>query len=353
MKLPEDITVEKMVYVMSQNPDIEYAEPNYKAYIATNDTFFKYQYALQNTGQEIGIPGSPQGSERADIKAPAAWIETKGDPDTLIAIIDTGVDLEHPDIKDKIFSPGRDFVNDDDDATDDEGHGTFVAGIAAASTNNNEGIAGVAWNCQVLPIKTMDSDGIGSYWDIIEGIVWAVDNGADVINLSLGGDVPAEALEDAVQYAYENGVVVVAAAGNDTDFVLYPAAYDEYCLAVAATDYNDERPYWSNPGPEIDVAAPGMDIISLVPTWYFGPDSLPYGYGKGTSASTPHVAGLAALIIGIKPWLTVSEIMTIIRYSADDINSADYPGNDEFIGYGRINMEKALVPIKITTSARQ
>ncbi len=353
VKLPKDVSVEEMIYVMSQNPDIEYAEPNYKAYIATNDTFFRYQYALQNTGQEIGIPGSPRGRERADIKAVSAWIETKGDPDTVIAIIDTGIDFEHPDIKDKIVSPGRDIVNGDDDPTDDNGHGTHVAGIAAASTNNDEGIAGVAWSCRVLPVKSMDEEGSGFYSWIIEGIEWAVDNGADVINMSLGGDVPAEALEDAVRYAFQNGVVVVAAAGNDSDSVLFPAAYDDYCLAVAATDYDDLRPDWSNFGPEVDVAAPGERIISLVPAWFFGPESFPYAYGTGTSASTPHVAGLAALIKSIKPWLTPGEIMNIIRYSADDVNSTDYPGVDEFIGYGRINMEKALVPIKITTSARQ
>ena len=353
VRLPEDVTVEEMIYVMSQNPDIEYAEPNYKASITTNDTYFRHQYALRNTGQEIPVPGSPRGSERADIKATPAWGETKGDPDVLIAVIDTGIDFEHPDIQDKIFSTGRDFVNDDDDATDDEGHGTFVAGIAAASTNNNEGIAGVAWNCKILPIKTMDEDGYGWDYDIAAGIQWAVEKGAHVVNLSLGVAAYSQVLEDAVRYAFENGIVVVASAGNDDDFVYSPAAYDDYCLAVAATDYNDERIYWSNPGPEVDVAAPGVDVISLVPTWYFGPGSIPYGFGDGTSASAPHVAGLAALIKSIKPWLTPGEIMNIIRYSADDVNSADYPGNDDFIGYGRINMEKALVPIKITTSDRR
>lgn len=350
LQIPKSVTVEEMLFVLRQNPDVEYAEPNYIASIAItpNDTLFKYQYALNNSGQEIGIPGSPQGQADADIKAPSAWEETKGDEKILIAVIDTGVDLEHPDIKDKIYSSGRDFVNDDFDATDDNGHGTHVAGIAAAETNNDEGIAGVAWNCKILPVKSMDEEGSGYYSGIEDGIRWAADNGADVINLSLGGDVPAQSLEDAVKYAFAKNVIIVAAAGNDSTSVLFPAAYDDYCLAVAATDYEDFRPDWSNFGPEVDVAAPGVRVISLVPTWFWGPDSLPYAFGSGTSMSTPHVAGLAALIKGLKPRLKPGEIMNVIRYSADDVNSADNPGKDELIGYGRIDMEKALVPIKIT-----
>lgn len=354
LKIPKGVTVEEMLYVMRQNPDIEYAGPNYKAYIAVrpNDTFFYLQYALQNTGQEIGIPGSPKGKERADIKAPAAWEETKGDEELLIAIIDTGVDFEHPDIKNKIVSTGKNFVNEDLDPTDDNGHGTFVAGVAAAETNNREGIAGVAWKCKILAVKCMDEEGTGYYSDIIEGIIWATDSGAAVINLSLGGDVDDPNLENAVKYAYDKGVVIVSAAGNDSDFVLYPAAYDAYCLAVAATDYNDLRVDWSNFGPQVDVGAPGERIIGPVPLWFWGPTSLPYAFGSGTSAATPHVAGLVALIKSIKPWLTVTEIMNVIRYSADDVNSSELLGEDEYIGYGRINMEKALVPIRITASEK-
>jgi subtilisin family serine protease len=145
----------------------------------------------------------------------------------------------------------------------------------------------------------------------------------------------------------------VASAGNDDDFVYYPAAYDEYCIAVAATDYNDERPEWSNFGPEVDVAAPGIRIISCVPTWFWGPGSYPYGYAGGTSQAAPHVAGLAALIKDLKPWLRVDEIIDIIRYTAEDVNSATSPGLDEFIGYGRINMDTALVPIKLASLAEK
>ncbi|MBN1221648.1 MAG: peptidase S8 [Candidatus Aminicenantes bacterium] len=352
LQIPQGFSVEETVYAYSKNPDVEFVEPNYVARITEtpNDSLFSYQYALNNTGQAIGIPGSPTGRARADIKATAAWDETIGLEATVIAIVDTGVEILHPDLQDKIISGGRDFVNSDFDADDDNGHGTHVAGIAAADTHNTEGIAGVAWDCRILPVKVMDADGSGLYSWIIDGIRWAADNEVHVINLSLGGDADADSLRAAITYAVSKGIVCVASGGNDGSSVLYPAAYDN-CLAVAATDYNDDRPDWSNSGPEIDVAAPGERVLSTIPTWFFGEGSLPYAFGFGTSMSAPHVAGLAALIKSMKPWLSAQEIMNIIRYTADDVNSSGNPGKDEFIGYGRINMEKALVPIKISAAS--
>lgn len=349
LQIPEGVSVEEMVFALSQNPDVEYAEPNYKTRLAVtpNDSLFTYQYYLHNTGQEIGAPGSPEGKSNADINAPAGWEETKGSDSVLIAIIDTGVDLLHPDLKNKIHSGGRDFINDDFDATDDYGHGTIVASVAAAETNNREGIAGVAWSSKILPVKVMDENGEGDYSELIAGIKWAADNGASVINLSLGGDEPSISLRNSLKDAHDKGVVIVAATGNDSASVLYPAAYDDYCLAVAATDYEDLHVDWSNFGSQVDVAAPGVRIVGAVPTWYWGPGSFPYAFGSGTSLSTPQVAGLAALLKALKPWLTVAEIMDVIRYSADDVNAKEHPGRDDYLGYGRLNMEKALVPIKI------
>jgi len=353
-------TLEETLFALRRNPDVEYAEPNYIAYVTEtpNDSLFDYQYALYNSGQDIGPPGSPQGKERADIKATSTWEETKGDEEIIIAIIDTGMDLLHPDLDEKIYSSGYDFINDDSDATDDNAHGTHVAGIAAAETHNNEGIAGVAWNCKLLPVKVLNDLGEGGYSEMIEGIIWAADNGADVMNLSLGGNFPSTSLENALKYAYDMDIVIVAAAGNDGGSVLYPAAYDEYCLAVAATDYNDERVdfsnsggLWeSNSGPEIDVAAPGALIMSTVPTWLWGPGSFPYAWGDGTSQAVPHVAGLAALIKSVKPNLSAAQIMNVIRYSADDVNFVNNLGMDNYIGYGRINTAKALVPTVIKSS---
>jgi subtilisin family serine protease len=180
--------------------------------------------------------------------------------------------------------------------------------------------------------------------------------------MSLGGPAPNQLLENALKYAYDRDVVIVASTGNDGGAVIYPAAYDDYCLAAAATDQDDERITFSNSsedplrqwesnfGPEVDVAAPGMNILSCLPV---EPDEVPYGWASGTSMSAPHVAGLAALIKSLKPHLTAAEIMSVIRYSADDINSSIYPGKDDYIGYGRLNMEKALVPIILSLSKKQ
>ena len=351
VRIPAWASVEEMARALRQNPDIVSAGPNYAARITAtpNDYLFKEQWALNNTGQEIDVPGSPSGKAKADIKAPAGWGETKGMAETVIAIIDSGLDFDHPDLKNKVVSRGRDLANDDWDATDDNGHGTYVAGIAAAETDNDEGMAGVAWNCRLLPIKVTDSEGTAWYDDVIDGILWATDNGADVINLSLGGEEADDSLRDALKYAHDRGVVIAASAGNEGTAVLYPAAYDAYCLAVAATDFNDERTDWSCFGPEVDVAAPGELVLGTYPTPMTDMTRyLPYVYGGGTSASAPHVAGLAALIKGLKPWLTADEVMDVIRFSSDDVNSAEHPGKDDYIGYGRINMEKALVPIKLS-----
>ncbi len=367
LKVPEYSTVEEMIYALKLNPDVEYATPDYKIYITAvpkpNDNFFDLQYALYNEGQEIGFPG-PQGKNRADIKALEAWEETKGDVQVIIAVMDTGIDFNHPDLAntdevEKISSNGYDFVNDDNDPSDDHSHGTFVAGLAAAKTDNVEGIAGVSWNSQILPLKAVDSDGTGYVSWLVEAIMYAADNGADVISMSLGfalgpgEEVPS--LEEALEYAHANGVVSVASAGNEGDSVLYPAAYDEYCLAVAATDYNDSRPSWSNFGPEVDVAAPGLKIVGPVPTWLPGLiwhdfTLPPYGFGDGTSASAAIVSGFAALIKSNKPWLEPDEIMNIIRFSADDVNADEHPGKDDFMGNGRINMKNAVVPIELTRS---
>jgi len=352
IKIPEYTSVEEMVYLMKMNPFIEYVEPNYITHISVtpNDPLFNLQYALSNTGQILDyVPGSPQGKESADIHAPSGWEEETGKDSVIIGIVDTGLDFDHPELQNKYVSRGKDFVNNDDDATDDNGHGTMVASIAAAETNNGIGIAGVAWNCKILPAKTQAFDGLGEYAWVIAAIYWLADEGVDVINLSIGGPLTSESeisilLEESLKYAYSKGIVLVAAAGNESGPVEYPAAFDKYTIAVAATDYKDSRWIESNFGLEIDVAAPGVEIFGCLPTWY----GALYGYGTGTSMSVPHVAGLAALIKSLKPDLSARDIMNIIRYSADDINQDLFPGVDDYIGYGRINIEKALRPIRIT-----
>lgn len=343
VRTADGVSVMETLAMLRRNGDIELARPDYKARLADvpDDPYFaSHQWSLRNLGLVLDIPTTAG----ADIKAVPAWDAAKGDPDVVIAVIDTGVDLGHPDLGPKIEFSGYDFANDDDDATDDHWHGTHVAGIAAAATGNAVGIAGVAWNCRILPIKVMDENGDGYYSWIAQGIVWAADNGADVINLSLGGEVDDPFLEDACRYAYERGAVIAAAAGNESSAVLYPAAYDAYVLAVTASNYDDAVAGFSNRGPAVDVAAPGVYIFSTVPRYYVGEGNPPYRFATGTSQAAPHVAGLAALIVSAKPDLPPADVMNVIRYTADDINRASYPGRDDFAGYGRINMERALVP---------
>lgn len=351
MKVGES-TVEETLAALRNNPDVLYAEPDYKLRLAAqpNDQLFRYQYALYNPGGTLQIPGSPTGKNRADIKATGAWDFAKGDPNLLIAVLDSGIDYTHPDLASKVISTGKDFINDDNDAMDDHWHGTHVAGIIGAATNNTEGIAGVAWDCRLLPGKIISAEGEGDYSDLIEALVWAADYSqgqarVGVINMSVGGDEPAQALRAALEYAFKKGIVLVAAAGNDgVPGVLYPAAYDEFCLAVSASDYNDEVTGFSNSGPEIDVAAPGVWVLSTIPVAMTDPGYLPYAFATGTSMAAPHVAGFAALIKAKKPWLSPGEIMKLIRYTPDDIEST---GRDNYSGYGRINTERALSPFKI------
>jgi thermitase len=343
------VSVTETLALLRRNGDIETARPDYRTRLADvpNDTYFSpYQHNLRNQGGilDLGDGLRIQLTAGADIKAVPAWDEAKGDADVIIAVLDTGVDRDHIDLAAKVLIPGHDFVNDDEDAADDHWHGTYVAGIAAAGTDNAAGIAGVAWNCRILPVKVIDRDGEGYYSWLIDGIVWAADQGADVINISLGAEFADPFLEDACRYAHDHGAVIAAAAGNDSGPVLYPAAYDETVLAVAASDYSDQIASYSNAGPEVDVAAPGDWILGPVPQVYVGPDELPFVFASGTSAATPQVAGLAALIHSLKPGLTVDQIMMVIRYTADDINQAAWPGRDDHAGYGRINMQKALVP---------
>ncbi len=315
------------IAALRQNPNVLYAEPNYIA------------YALDTIPNDSGY-GSQWGLPK--IKAPAAWDITTGGSDVTIAVVDTGIDLDHPDLNcsGKLTS-GWDFINNDATPDDDHGHGSHVAGIAAACTNNSTGVAGVAWGARLMPVKVLDAYGIGSYGQVASGITYAVDHGADVINLSLGGSESSTSLADAIQYAYDHSVLVVSAAGNCaqggsqcgylTNPLIYPAAYPT-TLAVAATDFSDNWANFSEYHPYVDVAAPGVSIYS---TWKNGG----YNWLSGTSMATPYVAGLAALIWSLDPSLTRDQVRAIIQSTADDVWTS---GKDDYTGYGRINARQAL-----------
>ncbi len=275
------------------------------------------------------------------IRAPESWGCSQG-KDVIVAVLDSGVNLTHPDLQANIIT-GTTFISGTTTPEDDNGHGTHVAGVIAAVINNG-GVVGVAPQAKIMPVKVLASTGSGSVSGIINGIVWATDNGANVINLSLGASVDILALEDAVNYAYGNGVLVVASAGNcgdpatwqlngclSLDATSWPAAYAN-AMAVAATDQNDNQSGFSTQGSYVEIAAPGSSIFS---TYLSGS----YATASGTSQASPHVAGLAAAIWSRQPQLTNAQVRAAIQNTAVDLGA---PGRDEQFGYGRIDAYEAV-----------
>jgi hypothetical protein len=279
-----------------------------------NDTLYsEYQWNLPEIATENG------------------WNVTRGSTDVIVAVVDTGVQSDHPDLIGRLVT-GTNIVDPSRPPDDDVGHGTHVAGIIAAEVNNNEGVAGMTWFTKIMPVKVLDSSGAGSTYSVAEGIIWATDHGAHIINMSLGNYAEAQFLHDALKYAHDHGVVLVAASGNDnTDRPGYPAAYPEV-IAVSATDQGEGRAQYSNYGDYIDVAAPGTSIPSTYP-------GSRYAALSGTSMASPHVAALASLIRAANSKLTNDEVMEILRRTAKDLGTA---GKDNDFGYGQIDVRAAL-----------
>jgi subtilisin family serine protease len=259
------------------------------------------------------------------IGLPQAWALTRGSSRVVVAVLDTGVDSQQPELRNALV-PGYDFVNSDTDPRDDHGHGTAVAGIVGARSNNGKGIAGVCWNCSIMPVKVLNSAGLGDESVIAAGIVWAVDHGARVINLSLGGPGVVPPLTSAIAYATGRDVAVVAAAGNNgANELMYPAA-DPLSLSVAATTSADKRYTWSNFGSWVRVAAPGCNIAPL--------SGGGEGVFCGTSSATPVVAGLVALAYSVNPAAVRAEIEDALETSAVPVPTA--------VLHGRVNAPAAL-----------
>jgi len=244
---------------------------------------------------------------------PDAWDLTTGDSSVIVAVVDSGVQSGHPDLG--TLTAGYDYVNGDSNPADDNGHGTSVAGIIAAQGNNGIGIAGVCWKCEIMPVKVLDYSGSGTDSWVASGITWAVDHGADVINMSLGGPDPSTTLQDAVDYALANGVVVVAAAGNDGVTALnYPAAYSGV-ISVGAVDASNTRYPWSNYGSWVQVDAPGCTNSTTIGS--------AYGSFCGTSAATPFVAGLAGLARSFNLAASSSSVTSAIEGSTQTLASGN------------------------------
>ncbi|MDM8528553.1 S8 family serine peptidase [Anaerolineales bacterium HSG24] len=343
ISIPPEADPVAMASIVSQSPEVEYAEPNYIAGISgspidlplhftPNDPYYSLQWNLQV------------------IQMPIAWDRSAGNG-IIVAIIDTGIDFRAPDFANTQRMVGYDFVNSDEDPTDDQGHGTHVAGTVAQSTNNGLGVAGVAYNATLLPVKALDDKGQGSYETIIKGIIYAVDQGAKVINLSLAGRNPSQALEDAVKYAHDKGVVVVVAAGNSGSEVQFPAAYNNYVTSVGATTFDNLRAVYSNFGPEIDIVAPGGDVQAdqngdgfgdgiLQQTFRSDGQGYSYRFFEGTSMASPHVAGVAAIMMALNPNATPVEIETAMLQTAFPLSNIVEP-----FGGGLIQADAAIQAI--------
>jgi subtilisin family serine protease len=289
----------------------------------------------------------PWGVDRID--AELSWSTAVG-TGVKLGIIDTGIDPEHPDFMDASGESrvvlGPTYVNGTKTSKDDNGHGTHVAGTAGAS-NNSIGVVGVAPECTLYAIKVLNRKGFGWLSDVVAGINWATQNGMQVINLSLGTTSDYQELKDAVDSAVAEGVVVCAAAGNNGDgsnSPVYPAAYPSV-IAIGATDPFDQRADFSTYGPQLDLAAPGVDIYS---TWKGGE----YKTASGTSMATPHVAGTAALVLsrGVEDangdGRINDEVRTILQTTADDVNGSTSPGWDEELGYGLVDAEESTTGIQ-------
>jgi thermitase len=316
LRLGSGADVTALASELAANPDVVFAEPNHTRTLlrTPNDAVLSQQWALR------------------DVHAFEAWDITTGG-DITIAVLDTGVSPSHPDLAGKLL-PGHDFFNNDDDATDDEGHGTYTAGVAAATSDNGAGVAGICWGCKILPVKVLGSRGQGDDATIAAGIRWAVDQGARIISMSLGGPDDTAVIRDAVAYAHDRNVLLVAASGNgqaDGNLASYPAAYPSV-LAVSATTANDTVTGFSTTGSFVDIAAPGVGLWS---TLWTRRDGDTYGAANGTSAACPHVAGAAALALTLRPDLSADQLAEIVEAAADDQGA---PGKDPEYGYGRLNV---------------
>ncbi|HQC13137.1 MAG TPA: S8 family serine peptidase, partial [Methanoregulaceae archaeon] len=371
--VPEGTSVEEVIAEYESDPSVEYAQPNYILSLPASpadtgtptgdisgdsypdDTYFPLQWALSNSGQEVN---GHTGSAGSDIGILQVWEITKGSEEVVIAVIDTGVDTGHADLADNIWTnsgeisgnnldddnngyiddyQGYNFIDQNADPADDNGHGTHCAGTIGASGNNGIGISGVAWNGRVMPLKCLNSQGYGSTADAIEAIGYATVMGADIVSISWGCGESDQALYEAISTSPALFVCAAGNSGQDTDvYPVYPASFNcDNIISVAATGQDDGLASFSNRGlSSVDLGAPGVNIISNSPSW----KEEPYVFMSGTSMAVPYVAGVAGLIKAAEPDIDSSELRMRILESVDHIDSLD----GTTVTGGRLNAAKAF-----------
>jgi serine protease len=357
--------VQRVQIASSQNPSvilvslandsrIAYAEQNYVVWanFVPNDPQYAFQWNLQATA-------------KGGINVEPAWDIHTGDPNVIVAVLDTGIAYEDfegfrqaPDLAGTRFVPGYDFIEDDAHPNDDHGHGTHVAGTIAQSTHNDLGVAGIAFGCSLMPVKVLDANGLGDHFTIARGIYYAVDHGARVINLSLGAPGDSRTLREAMAYAYERDVTVVCSAGNEFllgNPIIYPAAYNDFCLAVGASTLRRTRAVYSGTGTFVDLVAPGGDMFSddngdsygdgiLQQTFQLDPRDFSLWFFQGTSMAAPHVSGAAALLLS-KGLRTPDAIRSALEQSAVDLGPE---GVDDDFGWGLLDLGTAMAQSSIS-----
>ena len=306
---------ERVKAALAKNPHIAFVEENHVAEptAVPNDSSYGSQWHLPK------------------IQAPQGWDITTGAASFPIAIIDSGVDADHPDLASKLMT-GRNFLDGSVNTDDTHGHGTSVAGAAAAASNNGTGISGVSWGSPIMPLQVFNSTTSALYSTIASAITWATDNGAKVINISMAGSTSSLTMENAINYAWNKGVIVVASAGNSSTSAPYYPAACKNVVSVSATTSSDLKASWSNFGATVDVAAPGASIYTTT-------KGGGYGSVNGTSFSSPITAGLVALIWSANPTLTNAEVVDILLQNTDDLGAV---GFDESFAHGRINAFKSV-----------
>ncbi len=363
VELENGQSLQEVVAAYNEDPDVEYAELNYIVHtsLTPNDPLYPLQWPLNNTGQDYPVSSTKNssGTPDCDIDAPEAWDISTSSPQVVVAVVDTGVDYTHRDLHQNIWVNeaelngtegvdddgngyiddiyGYDFINNDNDPMDDNAHGTHCAGIIAAGGDNGLDITGICWNAKIMALKFLNPLGYGSIEDAVAALYYAVENGADVTSNSWGGGGYSETMEEVINYAHSRGVITVAAAGNNgADSPIYPAYY-ENAIAVAATDSNNQRAYFSNYGDWVDIAAPGVYILSLKANGTS--NGIPYDdytiIGSGTSMACPHIAGACVLMLPIYPDIQVNTLKHVLLHSTD-------PVSPEICISGKLNLYQAI-----------